>query len=108
MPRKPKGPTSLQLGVSQKAPKATNEKVISRLCALRNVIILAILVPEESSDSLIIDFPTTAGGYRNFRTEWVHFPEWQEPTSELAHHVRVQSPASLPPLDDLAQPKSAF
>src|ERR1700687_899838 len=56
--RKPKGPTSLQLGVSQKAQKATNEKVISRLCALRNVIILAIFVPEESSDSRIIDFPT--------------------------------------------------
>src|SRR6266702_7075374 len=56
--RKPKGPTSLQLGASQKAPKATNEKVASRLCALRNAIILAIFVPEESSDSLIIDFPT--------------------------------------------------
>src|ERR1044072_4748824 len=56
--RKPKGPTSLQLGVSQKAPKATNQKVISRLCALRNVIILAIFVPEESSDSLMIDLPT--------------------------------------------------
>lgn len=32
--------------------------MISRLCALRNVIILAIFVSEESSDSLIIDFPT--------------------------------------------------
>src|SRR5438094_10070489 len=54
--RKPKGPTSLQLGVSQKAQKATSERVISRLCALRNVISLAIVVPEESRDSLIIDF----------------------------------------------------
>src|SRR5436305_14398836 len=107
--RKPKGPTSLQLGASQKAPKATNEKVASRLCALRNVIILAIFVPGRVQRLAHYRFPhKTAGGYRNFRTKWVHFPEWQEPSSELAHHVQERLPAPLAPLDDLVQPKSAF
>src|SRR4029077_4964082 len=95
--RKPKEPTSLQLGASQKAQTATNEKVISRLCALRNVIILAIFVPEESSDSLIVDFPTKLPeGYRNFRTKWAQFPGWQERSWELAHHVQELLPAPLP------------